>query len=336
MGSYIKGISYYLPKQKLTNEELCTLFPDLTEEGIVKRTGIRSRHISAPDEISSDLAYESALLLFEEYCIGPEEIDFLILCAEVRDYTTPPSACVLQNRLGMRKNIGAFDVPLGCTGFVYGLGLSKALLETHQFNNVLLLTSEVTTKVIHPEDQQLRMIFGDGAAATLVSNNKTRPESAIHDFVYGTDGGGAPNLRIEHGAGRKPLDLKWMEDNEAAGGMRYGTLNMKGVELFIFAMRVVPPMVDELLNKEGCTMNDIDLFVFHQANGYLLEVLRKKLNIPTAKFFVWIEEVGNTVSASIPIALKEAMKAGKAKEGDKILLASFGIGYSWSGSVIQL
>jgi 3-oxoacyl-[acyl-carrier-protein] synthase-3 len=336
MGAYIKAISYYLPEKTLTNTELCELFPELNDDDIFRRTGVRQRHISAPLEIGSDVAYASGLKFFEEQQVNRDEIDFLLFCTEGLDYKAPTSACVLQDRLELPKSSGAMDIPMGCTGFVYGLGLAKGLIETHQLRNVLLLTSDVPSKVIHPEDQELRMIFGDAGAATLISNGYDNVDSSIGQFVFGTDGSGAKNLMVNYSGAREPMTKDWLDEYKDADGMKWGKMKMNGVEIFIFSIRVVPPMIDELLAKNEITFDQVDLFIFHQANGYLLEILRKKLKIPREKFFVSMAQVGNTVSATIPIALHEAQRAKVAKKGDRIMLVSFGIGYSWSGTLITL
>lgn len=337
MGSYIKAISYYLPEQQLSNAQLCERFPETTSEEIIQKTGVANRHVSAPLEIGSDVAYAGAEKFFEEHDIDKESVDFMLFCTEGLDYKAPTSACVLQARIGLRNSSGAMDIPMGCTGFVYGMSLAKGLIESGQARNVLLLTSDVPTKVIHPDDLELRMIFGDAGAATLISNNDETDESSIGEFVFGTNGKGAENLIVNYSGAREPMTKAWLDEYKGeADGMKWGKMSMKGTEIFIFSIRVVPPMVKELLEKHNLTMDDIDLFVFHQANTFLLEVLRKRMKIPEEKFVHYMERIGNTVSATIPIALYETMKSGRAKRGDKILLASFGIGYSWSGTIINL
>jgi 3-oxoacyl-[acyl-carrier-protein] synthase III len=332
--SYIRAISYYLPVQVLTNEDLSALFPQYKPEGIHSKVGVYKRHIRGPGQTGSDLAYESAELFFREHGIEKREVDFLILCTGGNDYKGLTASCVLQNKLGLSQHCGAIDVPGGCTGFVYGLSVAKAMVESKQAMNVLLLTADVPSAILHPADHELRTIFGDAGAATMISAGKG--ESSIGQFVFGTDGSGAANLTVKHSGMKEPVTSEWLEINKDVGGMPHGRMIMKGEEIFIFALKVVPPMVKDLLDKEDMSMNDIDLFIFHQANGYLLEILRKKLKIEQEKFFVHMENCGNTISASIPIALKEAIASGKAKKGDKILLAGFGIGYSWAGTIITL
>lgn len=332
--AYIKAISYSLPPDELTNADICRLFPNTEEKDILKKTGIRKRHILKPGVISSDLAQEAAEKLFTEHRIDRNTIDYLIYCSEAFDYIGPATACVLQEKLKLSTSCGALDVGLGCTGFTGSLSLAKALVESGQATNILLLTADMPSTVIHPEDYDLRMIFGDAAAATLVSCSTDR--SNIGKFDFGTDGSGAPNLIIGQSNLRHPIDITWLEKYKGVGGMPTGRMFMDPIAIFNFALKRVPPMVENIINKNNITKEQIDLFIFHQANGFLLSVLRRKLKIEEAKFFTYIENIGNTVSASIPIALYEAIAAGKAKKGDRILLASFGIGYSWSGTLITL
>jgi 3-oxoacyl-[acyl-carrier-protein] synthase III len=332
--AFIHSISYYLPERTLSNGDLCRIFPSLTEKDIFRKTGIKTRHITSEGVVGSDLGFEAANKLFQEHSIDTSTIDYLIFCTEGLDYKGPATACILQHRLGLPVEIGAIDVPFGCTGFTYGLSVAKGLIESGQATNVLLLTSDIPSTVIHPEDAELRMIFGDAGAATLVSGSE-KQNKEIGKFSFGTDGSGADNLMVERSGTRNPADLQWFEKNKEAGGMPYGQMKMNSLEIFSFALRVVPPMIENILKKNNLNAEDIDLFIFHQANAFLLNVLRRKLKIEENKFFIYMENVGNTVSASVPIALYEAKKADKIKSGSTVLVASFGIGYSWSGTIIR-
>jgi 3-oxoacyl-[acyl-carrier-protein] synthase III len=334
LSSYIRAISYHLPEKALTNEELCSVYPHLDAGNILRLVGIGKRHIVAPGQVASDLAYESAEGLFTEHGIDRKEIDFLIFCASGLDHRSLATACILHNRLGLANNCGAFDINLGCTGFVYCLGMARALIESGQAKNVLLLTADMPSTVLHPDDHELRILFGDAAAATLVC--KGDGASSIGAFLYGTDGSGADHLTVRNSGVREPVTTEWLEKNKDAGGLPFGRMEMKAEEIFLFALRVVPPMVKGLLEKAGLEIQDIDLFVFHQANRFMLEILRKKMKISPERFYICMEHCGNTVSASIPIALYEAMKEGKAKKGDKVLVAGFGIGLSWGGTILTI
>jgi 3-oxoacyl-[acyl-carrier-protein] synthase III len=330
----IKAIEYYLPENTLSNEDLSELFPFLNDADIYKKTGIRNRHITSPGIVGSDLAFFAAEKLFSEQKIDRSKIDFLIFCTEGLDYKGPATACVLQDRLGLSTSCGAIDLPYGCTGFAYCLSIAKVLVESGQAKEVLVLTADIPSTVIHPGDHELRMIFGDAGAATIVGT--AEGEGTIGNFSFGTDGSGAPNLIVKHSGTRGPADKEWIEENKDAGGMLYGRMEMNSIEIFNFTLKTVPKLVADILSKNNMKQEDIDLFVFHQANAFLLSVLRRKIKIDENKFFVCMENTGNTVSATIPIALSEAIRSGRAKKGDRILLAAFGIGYSWAGTVITL
>lgn len=334
MGASIKAISYYLPEKILTNEELSRIFPEYTPEEIFRRTGIKERHIAADDEIPSDSAGIAAEKFFAEHTSYKKtDIDFLIFTTEMVDRRGPATACILQNKIGLPTTLGAIDIPMGCSGFVYGLMVANSLINSKVAKNILFLTGDAATKVIHPRDHELRMIFGDAMAVTLISESDT---SGIGSFVLGTDGSGAPNLIVEGCCGAEKPTLEWLDKYADAAGMAYGMLSMKGTEILNFSLKKVPPLVKELLEKEKLSLEDIDLFIFHQASGFILEVLRRKIKIPKEKFFTNIEYMGNTVAATIPLALYDAMKVGKAKKGDKVLIAGFGIGYSWGATILTI
>lgn len=332
MKAYIKGISYYLPEKVVTNQELLKDFPEWSVEKVTSKLGIAKRHIAAKDELSSDMAIKAAKKLFEEYNIQPEDIDFVMFCTQSPDYYLPTTACIIQDQLGIPTSAGAVDFNLGCSGFVYGLSLAKGLIFSGIAKNILLLTAETYSKFIHPKDKSNRAIFGDAAAATLVSSSGL---AEICDFSLGTDGKGAGNLMVKTGGVRNRELLNDLSFDEAGNPASSDHLYMDGSEIFNFTLEMVPLLVQETLVRNKLTIEEIDLFVFHQANKYLLNFLRRKIKIPEDKFYYYIEDVGNTVSSSIPIALHEAMKENKIDEGNKILLAGFGVGYSWAGAVLQ-
>jgi 3-oxoacyl-[acyl-carrier-protein] synthase-3 len=337
MGAKIQAISYYLPEKVLTNHDLAERFTEWTPDEIEHQTGIVERHYSAEGEIASDCAVAAAELLFAQHNIDRQEIDFLIFCAQSTDYDSPTTACLIQHRLGLRTSIGAIDINLGCSGFVYSLSVAKGMIEAVGMKNVLLLTAETITKSLHPQDKATLALFGDAGAATLVTNaTANRPN--IGQFVFGTDGSGAEMMIKRNGHFRNPFTHLWGIDyiNELDQVCNDNCFQMNGIGVFSFSMRTAPALVKATLEKHHYTYDDIDLFIFHQANGFMLDVLRKKMSIPPEKFFTYIRNCGNTVSSTIPIALAEALKQGKAKSGDKILLAAFGVGLSWAGTVIEV
>ena len=332
MSVYIKGLSYYLPEKILENRELASLFPEWSVEKIEKKLGIKERHIAAYDETASDLAFNAAKKLFEEYDINPSDIDFLIFCTQSPDYILPTTACILQERLGLRTDIGAYDLNLGCSGFVYGLLNAKMLVETFVASNVLLLTAETYTKYIHPKDKSNRTIFADGAAACLVSADGF---AEIGNFTLGTDGKGAENLIVRSGGARHKESLNDLHINEFGNPMSGDYIFMDGPEILNYTLARIPEMVSDVLKKNNMTMDDINLHVYHQANAYIAKLQRKKLRIPEVKYYCCFEHSGNTVSSTIPIALKEAMNDGSIQEGDVVMSVAQGLGYSWGGFILK-
>jgi 3-oxoacyl-[acyl-carrier-protein] synthase-3 len=331
MTAYVKAISYYLPNQLVTNEDLAKAFPEYTVEKIATKIGVSERHIAGENITSADLAFRAALKLFEEYGIVPSSIDFILFCTQSPDYFLPTSACLIQERLGIPTTAGALDFNLGCSGFIYGLAMAKGLITAGIAANILLLTAETYSKLMHPEDKSNRTIFGDGAAATLISVNGF---AEIGNFSLGTDGKGAEKLIVKTGGLRHPEklnDLHWEEGNPLSSDHLY----MDGTEIFNFTLDTVPTLVSDTLKKNGMNQEDVDLFVFHQANKYMLNFLRRKIKIEEDKFYICLEKFGNTVSSTIPIALKEALNEETINPGHKVLLAGFGVGYSWGGTVLQ-
>jgi 3-oxoacyl-[acyl-carrier-protein] synthase-3 len=335
MGAEIAAISYYLPEKVLTNEELSNLYGDWSTEKIYKKTGISKRHIAGDQECASDLAEKAAKNLFNEYGIKPETIDFILLATQSPDYFLPTTACILQDRLGIPKNSGALDFNLGCSAYVYGLALAKSLIDGGMANNVLLITSEIYSKHIHPMDKSTRTIFGDGASATLISRNKK--ENKIGKFIFGTDGSGASHLIVPAGGMklRSTIETKFEEMDENGAIRSKENIYMNGPEIFSFTISVVPKAVKDILIKSELDMDEIDLFIFHQANKYMLDYLRKKINIPNEKFYINLKETGNTVSSSIPIALKMALNEEKLNKGHNVMLVGFGVGLSWAATIIK-
>jgi len=333
MGSYIRAISYYLPERILTNEELAREFPEWDVDKVYNKVGVRRRHLAAAGETAGDLAEKAARNLFEEYGVAPSEVDFLLLCTQSPDHFLPSTACILQDRLGIPTSAGAFDYNLGCSGCIYGMAMAKGLIAAGLATNVLLLTAETYTKYLHSSDKSNKTIFGDGAAACLISKEKGLAE--IGDFVLGTDGSGAANLMLRSGAARQPEKTGRfaMDDDGHTNYEDY--LYMNGSAIFNFTLETVPPLMKSLLSKSGLEKEDVDYYVFHQANKYMLSTIRKVCGLPADKFYVDLEETGNTVSSTILIGLKECLKAGKIAPGMKVMVCGFGVGLSYGGTLLQ-
>ena len=330
MKAYIKDIAYYLPKKVLTNDQIAEMFPEWSAEKVANKVGITERHISAPDETATDMAYQAAERLFAQG-IDRSTVDFVLLCTPSGDYFLPSSACLLQDRLGLSTHCGALDFNLGCSGYEYGLAIAKGLILSGIAKNILLLTAETYTKYIHPKDKGNRTIFGDGASASLIS---TEGFAEIGEVVVGTDGSGAENLIVRSLGARHKRLLNDLRVDEEEGLISGDHLYMHGGNVFNFTADVVPPMVEELLNKSGLTQDDVDLWIFHQANKYMINYLRKLLDIDKEKFYLYMEHVGNTVSSTIPIAMVEARKEGRLH--GNVLLAGFGVGLSWGGVMLKI
>lgn len=329
----LDAISYYLPEETLTNDDLHKLFPDWSANKIAAKTGIAERRIAAKDEFASSLAVKAASKLFAEYKVSPSDIQFILLCTQSPDYFLPTTACLVQHALGIPTTAGALDFNLGCSGYVYGLSLAKGLISSGDVSNVLLITSETYSKHIHSNDKSVRTIFGDAASATLIRKDGCGAD--IGAITFGTDGGGAENLIVKGGGMRYPRIPDADDAFTSPNGLSANALFMNGAEIFSFTLKSVPAMVEEVLLKNGLGQGNIDLFIFHQANKYMLDHLRLKLGIPEEKFFISMENCGNTVSSTIPIALKQAEVQRKIKPGMNIMLAGFGVGYSWGAGIIR-
>lgn len=332
MIAYIKGISYYLPESEVTNDDLARMHPEWSIEKIQSKTGIYTRHIAADDEFASDMGVKAAEKLFSEYKIAPSEIDFLLFCTQSPDYFLPTTACIMQERLGLPTSAGALDFNLGCSGFVYGLALAKGLVAAGIAKNVLLITSETYSKFINPLDKSNKTIFGDAASAALISTNGF---CSIEQFSLGTDGKGANNLIVKEGGARFPTRSFEQQEDSLGNVSSPSCLYMNGPEIFSFTSTAVPLLIQDVLEKNALAKEDVDVYIFHQANQFMLEHLRKKIGIQQDKFFIYLENCANTVSSTIPIALKEAFGNNKIQKGQKCLLAGFGVGYSWAGNILQ-
>ena len=302
-------IEYCLPNGVLDNSGLAYIYPEWTAEKILAKTGIETRHVAADDESALDLAERAARKLINDSAIDVGEIDYLLLCTQSSEYRLPSTACLLHERLGLRKDAGALAFDHGCSGFIYGLSLAKGLIAGGMARKVLLVTAETYTKYIPREDKSTRTIFGDGAAATLID---AEDAAKIGAFAFGTDGSGAEKLVV-----------------------RDGRLFMDGPEIFNFTLDIVPKTMEEVLAKNDLARDDIDLYVFHQANKFMLDTIRKVNGLPRDKFYVNLADTGNTVSSTIPIALKQLESAGRLLPGMKVMLMGFGVGLSWGATVVS-
>lgn len=335
----VNAISYHLPKKVLTNKDISEEFPEWSVNKISDKIGINARHIADKDETAGDMAFKAAEKLFEEYNITKDKIDYLILCTQSPDYFLPTTSCILQDKLGLSKNIGAFDFNLGCSGYIYGLGIAKGLILSEQANCVLLLTAETYSKYINKEDKSNKTIFGDAATATLISNTNISHglNYEVMNFCYGTDGSQFDSLIVKNGAHRHPIyDSINKYDEKGNFISNDNNLYMDGKAIFNFTAFQVPPLIKKTMEKNNMKIENIDLFIFHQANKFMLDTVRKRCGIPENKFFIEIEELGNTVSNTIPIAMYKALKQKKYNgETNKLLLSGFGVGLSMGAVILK-
>jgi 3-oxoacyl-[acyl-carrier-protein] synthase-3 len=330
MGVIIKAIEYIYPKQKISNIDLAKQFPDYDFAKFEEKVGIKNRYWVNENETAFDLAKQACEKIFQRF--DKEQIDYVIYCTQSPEYFLPTTACILQHHLGLKRNIGAFDYNLGCSGYTYGLSLAKALIDSGQANNILLVTAETYSKYLHPRDRSNRAIFGDAATATIISSAE---EDNVGQFLFGTDGSGYDKLIVKNGCSRFHYDTHAEE-------IVYGTNNvytenhlyMNGPEVFNFTSEVVPNFTKEVLNKNNLALEEINQFVFHQANAFMLNFMRKRLKISSDNFYIDMEDGGNTVSCTIPIALKKYSQT--VIKTENIIIIGFGVGLSWSGGLIKI
>ena len=324
----IGPISVHFPEKIETNAQLQEEFPNWQMEIIGKKTGIHQRHIAAENECSSDLGVAAAQKLFAEHRVDPDSIDFLLLCTQTPDYPLPTTACLMQERLGLRNGIGALDFNLGCSGFVYGLSIADGLIQSGAASRILLITAETYSKFIHPTDRSLRTIFGDGAAATLISSST---QKTLSGFEFGTDGSGANTLLVDsHGFRPEEDALK------PRGRKRWpSNIYMDGPSLISFTVEKIPTLVESVLAKTNHSLDQIDKLLFHQATFKMLDQLQEAIGVDEHRMPIRLKEVGNTVSSTLPILIHQLRQSQELTPGNLNLLVGFGVGLSWAGCVWQ-
>jgi 3-oxoacyl-[acyl-carrier-protein] synthase-3 len=322
----IGPISVHLPARVETNQQLQALFPKWDMTLIEEKTGIRQRHIAEPHECASDLGVAAAEKLFREHDIDPQSIDFLMLCTQTPDYPLPTTACLMQERLGLSTQCGALDFNLGCSGFVYGLAMANGLITSGAARRILLITAETYSKYIDGDDRSLRTIFGDGAAATLVDCSETPTLTA---FQFGTDGRGADTLLATEGGARPAQDALKPRHRQRWKSSLY----MDGPSLISFTVAAVPDLIDNILAESELSRDDVDLYIMHQATYKMLEQLRKRLHLDEDRLPIFLEDCGNTVSSTIPIAIDRLRQQHRVRPDAPNLLIGFGVGWSWAGCV---
>lgn len=313
MNYKISALEYYLPEKLIDNDylvEACGIDKKFIEE----KVGILERRIALPDQPTSDLAFHAARKLFENCNIEPESIDLLLLCTQNPDYKLPTTACLVQDRLGLKKSCIAFDVNLGCSGFVYSLAIAGNFIKSSMAKRALIIMADEYSKIIDYKDKTTSPIFGDAASAILLE--ECSDEFGFIDGNFGTDGSGWDKLIVRNsGVVCDNSDDKYVF--------------MDGLEIFKFAVRVIPTTIKELLEKNNLAVGEIKKFVFHQANTYIIKELQKRMKLADNQVVIDMEKYGNTIQSTIPIALKNLIDSGELQKGDLVIFSGYGVGLSW-------
>ncbi|NMO96485.1 beta-ketoacyl-ACP synthase III [Paenibacillus lemnae] len=320
----IVGAGKYVPERILTNQDLEKMV-DTSDEWIVSRTGIKERHIAAPEEATSDLAYHAAVQALEAAGMSGSDLDLIIVATVTPDMFFPSTACLLQDRLGAKK-AAAFDLSAACSGFVYGLATAVNFLQTGMYNNALVIGADCLSRITDYSDRNTCVLFGDGAGAVVLGEV---PEGrGFQAFDLGAEGAGGAHLYLEGGGSRVPASLESIEAKKHA-------IFMNGREVFKFAVRVMGSATERVLEKAGAAKGDVDLFIPHQANIRIIHSAMERLELPPEKVVVNVDKYANTSAASVPLALIEALEEGRIHEGDTILMVGFGGGLTWGASVLK-
>ncbi|MFJ1352273.1 ketoacyl-ACP synthase III [Capnocytophaga canimorsus] len=321
--SFIKAISTYFPDNIITNDDIVLRFPEWSSQKILNKIGVKQRYVTHENQFTSDIATKAVEKLLTEHNIEKSTIDFLILCTQTPDYLLPTTSCIVQHLVGLPTTCASIDLNQGCSGYVYGLSVADGLIASGNFKNVVLVTADVYSKRIHSSDKGNISIFGDAATATLISNEGIYK---VGKFTLGTDGSGTENIIIKNSGVRHK---QTQNDNDLDN-----FLQMKGNKVFQFIMKYIPPVIHKNLEKNNLNLENVDLFVFHQANTHILSKLHQEMEIPSDKFVLEMENYGNTVSSTIPVALKAHLQKHPEKPNEVIQLAGFGVGYSWGATCI--
>lgn len=330
----ILDIEYALPVKIITNEQLQNENPDWDMHNVETKSGVKERHIVSDGETAFDLAKQACDKLFIEGRQSKSDIDALIFCTQSPDYIMPSNAFLLHDYLDLNENVLAFDYTLACSGYVYGLAIARALIVSGTATKVLLATGDTYSRYINPGDRSARVLFGDGAAVTLITASKT--EEGIRDLMLATSGKHHSKFYIPAGGSRRPKENDPINEIDASGNVRTeNDIHMDGMAVWSFIQSTVPLQIRSLMDRNFLSADDIHLFVFHQASKMTLESLRRALRLPESKVYLNIARTGNLVSASLPVALKNALDESRIQTGNLILISGFGVGLSWGSLLIK-
>jgi len=333
MGVIIKDIEYYLPVQVVTNSDLAKKNPEWDIERIEKKSGVKSRHISGAEETALDLGIKAVEKLLENGRVSKDDIDVIIFCTQSQDYIMPGNSFLIHKHFNFKQRVWTFDYNLACSGYIFGLGIIRGLIETGLAKNVLLINAETYSKYLNPKDRSTTILFGDGGAASIISK---QDNGGIIDIDLASNGEKFNTFYIPAGGIKTPKSevTKEIEVDHSGNIKSLENIHMNGFAVWQFISVNVSKQIYSLLERNKLNTENIDLFIFHQASKLTLDSLKKSLKLKDDKVFVNLQNIGNTVSASIPIAIKDAEMNGKLKRGDLILLSGFGVGLSW-GSILM-
>ncbi|MEX1386297.1 beta-ketoacyl-ACP synthase III [Hydrogenibacillus schlegelii] len=319
----ILGTGSYVPEKVLTNLDLEKMV-DTSDEWIRVRTGIRERRIAAPEQATSDLAYPAALRALEAAGVAPEELDLIIVATITPDTAFPSTANLLQDRLGARR-AAAFDLAAACSGFIYAVATAAQFIESGAYRFVLVVGAETLSRIVDWEDRSTAVLFGDGAGAVVMGPVVS---GGLQAFTLGSDGSGGCLLELPAGGSRRPASHETVDQ-------RLHFLKMNGREVFKFAVRIMDEASEAVLVKAGLRKEALDFLVPHQANLRIIESARERLGLPPEKVIVNLDRYGNMSTASIPVALDEAVRSGRIRPGDKVLMVGFGAGLTWGAAIVE-
>lgn len=320
----ISGVGSYLPENRVTNDDLSKIV-ETSHEWIVERTGIHERRVLSEDMATSDTATIAAKKALEDAKLKPEDIDLIIVATVTADYALPSTACIVQKNIGAMK-AAAFDINAGCSGFVYGLTLGESFIKSGVYEKVLVIGAETLSRIVDWQDRNTCVLFGDGAGACILE--KCEDGFGILSSELGSDGTNGEVLIQPAGGSKFPASQETLDK-------RLHYIKMDGKEVFKFAVRVMEKASMNVLEKANLKLEDLDFLVPHQANTRIIDAAAKKLKLEKDKIYVNLNKYGNMSSASIPVALDEAIKDNKIKKGDNILLVAFGAGLTWASMTLK-
>lgn len=331
----IEDIEYHLPEKIVTNLDFHEENPEWDMKNVEIKSGVMQRHIAADGETAFDLAAKAADKLFSSGKYDKNAIDAVIFCTQSPDHIMPSNAFLLHKHLDLKEEVLAFDFNLACSGYIYGLAIARSLIISETAHNVLFATGDTYSKYINKKDRSARVLFGDGAAVSLIT--ASNDDEGITDVLLSSSGKHYEKFYIPAGGCRLPsCDETSIEEADASGNVRSkNDIFMDGMGVWSFIQSTVPKQIRALLTRNSLVVDDIDHYVFHQASKLTLDSLVKALRLDPTKVFVDLANTGNLVSTSIPVALKKAIMAGKVRQGSTVLISGFGVGLSWGSMLIK-